>query len=285
MKKSVFAIVAMVAFMACGNQVQAQNKLGLDDFEYQVTKFENSHYTDHVVYSVGSDPHEYTAGSLAKHGAYIGLVGGVKNFDGHTVPYGGGVIGWEGGRRMPVKFEYNAVFSQGHYTDEADRKNDYVEFDSHLIAAVCVYTSQNKQWRFWLGGYGSYKLSFDYHETENTTVTVRETEEEIVTTTDKLLSNIEVKASSLGFGGYAEVGYTPYMSHFSYRLYGGFGRQQRFYDNGNRWHNEGFGGVKVVYNFNAAEMWDKGFLAKTGLSKKQAKKLSKSQASKTMQWY
>lgn len=282
MKKSVFAI-AMVAFMACGN-VNAQNKLGLNDKE-GLSKQLTYSYTDAISYCVGSDPNGYYANYQAKHGTYGGLGGGVKNFDGRTVPYGEVVLGWEGGPKMPVKFEYNGILSQGHYTREADRDNDYVEFDSHLIVAACVYTSQNKQWRFWLGGYGSYKLSFDYHETVNTTVTVRETEEEIVTTTDKLLSNIEVKASSLGFGGYAEVGYTPWMSRFSYRLYGGFGRQQRFYDNGNRWHNEAFGGIKIVYNFSVAKVWDEAFLKKTGLSKSQVKKLSKSQASKTVQWY
>ena len=284
MKKHIFTI-ALVFGMANAAVVNAQNEANLNDYAYQIAKFEQSHYTDHVVYSVGDDPHEYTAGSLAKNGAYIGGGLGVQNFDGHTSPEGGIVLGWEGGKRVPVKFEYNGTLTVGYYTKKADRNNQYVAFDSRMIGAVCVGTSSNKQWRFWIGGYFSYKLSFDYHENNQTTTTVRETDSEIITTIDKLANNYEFKASSMGVGGYAEVGYTPYMSRWSYRLYGGAGTQQRFYDDGNRFHPEFFGGLKIVYNFSVASMWDKTFLQKTGLSKKQAKKLSKERASRNVNLY
>jgi hypothetical protein len=270
MKKLFFAIVA-VASMSFST-VNAQESKSNDEAILRLLEY---NYTDAYTYSEGTSPEEKKARILGKHGAYIGIGGGVKNFDGRTVPYGEVVLGWEGGPKMPVKFEYNGILSQGHYTREADRTNDYVEFDSHLIAAVCLGTTHNKQWRFWLGAYGSYKLSFDYHENENTTTTIRETESEIIKTTETLTDNIEVKASSLGFGAYAEVGYTPWMSRISYRLYGGFGRQQRFYDDGNRWHNEAFGGVKIVYNFSVANVWDKAFLKKNGLTKSDVKKFSK----------
>ena len=273
----IFAAIVF-GFVACATSVNAQENVNLNDFAYQMAKFEKSHYTDHVVYSYADDPHEYTAGSLAKHGAYIGGGLGVQNFDGHTSPEGGVVLGWEGGKRVPVKSEYNGTLTVGFYTKEADRDNKYAAFDSRMIGAVCLGTSSNKQWRFWLGAYFSYKLSFDYHENNSTTTTVRETDSEIVTTIDQIGNNYEFKASSMGVGGYAEVGYTPYMSHWSYRLYAGFGTQQRFYDDGNRFHPEAFGGLKIVYNFSVASMWDKVFLQKTGLSKKQAKKLSKQRA-------
>ena len=272
MKKLFFAIVAA---LACVSPVNAQESKSNDEAILRLLEY---NYTDAYTYSEGTSPEEKKARILGKHGANLGIGAGVKNFDGRTVPYIEGVIGWEGGPKMPVKFEYNAIFSQGHYTWEADRDNDYVEFDSHLIVAACVATTHNKQWRFWLGGYGSYKLSFDYHENENTTTTVRETETEIIKTTETLIDNIEVKASSLGFGAYAEVGFTPWMSRISYRLYGGFGRQQRFYDDGNRWHNEAFGGVKVVYNFSVANVWDRAFLKKNGLTKSDVKKLSKTRS-------
>ena len=274
MKKYIFAVFASMASI----NVMAQNEANLNDFAYQMAKLDKCHYTDHVVYSVGDDPHEYTAGAMQKDGAYLGFTGGGQYFDGHLTPYAGGVLGWEGGPRTPIKFEYVGTATVGHYTDQADRNNKYVEFDSRLIGALCPYTSANKQWRWWIGGYFSYKLSFDYHKNESEYVTIRETEDEVITTTDKVGNDYEFKASSIGAGGYTELAYQPYMSRWSYRFYVGGGLQQRFYSDGNRFHPEFFGGFKICYNFSASKLWDKSFLNRTGLTKKQAMKLSKKSA-------
>jgi hypothetical protein len=104
MKKSyIFGLV--FGFVACATSVNAQ-EANLNDFAYQMAKLEKSHYTDHVVYSYADDPHEYTAGARAKHGAYIGLTGGAQYFDGHVSPMGGVVVGWEG---KHIGFEYDGT--------------------------------------------------------------------------------------------------------------------------------------------------------------------------------
>jgi hypothetical protein len=274
-KLNIFAVLILASASV---NVMAQNEVNMNDFAYQMAKLQRSHYTDHVVYTVGDDPHEYTAGAMAKDGAYMGITIGGQHFDGHTTPFAGGVLGWEGGPRTPIKFEYNGTVTVGHYTKEADRDDKYAEFDSRLIGALCPYISKGKTFRWWLGGYFSYKLSFDYHKNESTYTTVRETEDEVITTTDKVGNDYEFKASSVGAGGYTEISFQPYMSRVSYRFYVGGGLQQRFYSDGNRFHPEFFGGVRICYNFSASKLWDQSFLQKTGLTKKQAKKLSKKSA-------
>lgn len=254
----------------------------LNDFAYQMQKLKKERYTDQVVYTKGDDPKEYTAGARPKHGAYFGLTAGLQHFDGHLTSMGGGVIGWEG---RHVGFEYDGTFTVGNYTDEADRDNKYVEFDSRLMFKVKLAANTSQSWQVWFDPYFSYKLSFDYHENASTTTTVRETDDEVITTVDRLSNNYEFKASSMGAGAQLEVVYRPYMSPWAFRLYGGGGVQQRFYDDGNRFHPEFFGGVKVTYNFNAASIWDGSFLKKTGLSKKQAIKLGKERASRAVSLY
>ena len=279
--KKFFAIVA-VAFMACGN-INAQNKLGLNDVDYQITKMESTHFVDKVIYNVGADSHEYTAGELAKDGAWFGINGGCQYFDGHYEPFVGGSLGWDGGVKVPLGFEYMGTFNRGTYTDEADRNNSYVEFDSKFIGKLRLYTSQKKNFQVYLDGYFSYKLNFDYHENASEIVTVKETETEIITTHEKVGNDAEFKGSSMGYGAMLEFVYRPWMSRHSFRAFVGAGQQQRYYDDGNRWKFEAMAGVKWSYNFSAAELWDKTFLQKSGLTKSQAKKLSKQ--SKTVQWY
>lgn len=271
----IFAAIVFGMAMFNVASVNAQNEAGLNDFAYQMQKLKKERYTDQVVYTVGDDAHEYTAGARPKHGAYIGITGGIQHFDGHLTPMGGAVVGWEG---RHIGFEYNGTFTVGNYTTEADRDNKYVEFDSRLMMKFKLVANSDQSWQLWFDPYFSYKLSFDYHKNESTTTTVRETDSEIITTIDQIGSDYEFKASSMGVGGQLELVYRPYMSPWAFRLYGGAGTQQRFYDDGNRFHPEFFGGFKVTYNFNAGAIWDKAFLQKTGLSKKQAKKLSKQQA-------
>jgi len=276
--KNVFfaAITVAVASMASFSTVaSAQNKLGVNDVDYQITKFEATHFVDKVVYSAGSDAHEYTAGELAKDGAFVGFNGGCQYFDGVYAPFIGGSLGWDGGKRVPLGFEYMGTFNRGTYTDEADRSNSYVEFDSKFIGKLRLYTSLNKVFQLYLAGYFSYKLNFDYHKNESEIITVRENEEEIITTHEKVGNDYEFKGSSMGYGAMFEAVIRPWMSRHSFRIFAGGGQQQRYYDDGNRWKPEFFAGVKWTYNFSAAELWDKAFLQKTGLTKKQAKKLSK----------
>jgi len=270
MKKNIFfAIVCLAMNAAVAN---AQNEANLSDFDYMSQKLANRTYTDHYLYSVGDDPHEYSCCTLQKHGAYFGIDAGIQNFDGHTVPNVGAVVGWEG---KWLGFEYNGTFCQGDYTEEADRTNKYVEFDSRLSPKVKVLDSRDHQWQLWLGLYGCYKLNFNYNKNESVNKTVTETEDEIITTTESFFQDIEVKGSSLGFGGQAWVKYRPYMSKFNFALTVFGGRQQRFYIDGNRWHNEFGAEFQVTYNFNAQKIWDQAFLQKTGLSKKDVKKLNK----------
>lgn len=276
MKNVFFAVV--IASMASVSPVNAQNKLGVNDVDYQITKFEATHFVDKVVYSVGNDAHEYTAGELAKDGAYIGINGGVQSFDGHFEPFVGGSLGWDGGKKVPLGFEYMGTFNKGSYTDEADRSNSYVEFDSKFIGKLRLFTNQKKNFQVYLDGYFSYKLNFDYHKNESEVVTVKETETEIVTTHEKVGNDYEFKGSSMGYGAMLELVYRPWMSRHSFRFFAGGGQQQRYYDDGNRWKPEFFAGLKWTYNFSAAELWDQAFLRKAGLTKKQAKKLSKQQA-------
>ena len=286
MKKIYFAVATIIAALASVN-VNAQNKLGVNDVDYQITKFEQTHFVDKVVYSAGSDAHEYTAGELAKDGAYIGLSGGGQYFDGHFEPFIGASLGWDGGKKVPLGFEYMGTFNRGTYTDEADRSNSYVEFDSKFIGKLRLYTSQNKVFQLYLDGYFSYKLNFDYHKNESEKVTVKETDDEIITTKEKLGNDYEFKGSSMGYGAMLEAVIRPWMSRHSFRIFAGGGQQQRYYSNGNRWKPEFFAGVKWTYNFSAAELWDQAFLKKAGLTKKQAKKLSKQQrvVNTTPAWY
>jgi hypothetical protein len=270
----IFAAIVF-GFVACATSVNAQENVNLNDFAYQMAKLEKNHYTDHVVYSYADDPHEYTAGARAKHGAYIGLTGGAQYFDGHVSPMGGVVVGWEG---KHIGFEYDGTFAVGHYTEEADRNNPFVEFDSRLMMKFKVLANNSQSWQLWIDPYFSYKLSFDYHENNSSTTTVRETDTEIITTIDKLANNYEFKASSMGVGLRLELVHRPYMSPWAFRGYIGSGTQQLFYSDGNRFHPEFFGGFAVTYNFDASAIWDGSFLQKTGLSKKQAKKLSKERA-------
>jgi len=272
MKKNIFTVVFGFVALFFATSANAQNDAKLDDFAYQMAKFQKAHYTDNVVYTVGDDPHEYTAGSMAKHGAYIGVLGGMQSFDGHLVPFLGGDLGWDG---KHLGFEYQGSFAVGNYTEHADRSNKYVEFNSKLVAKVKVLADKKNTWQLWLGAYGSYKLNFDYHENGSSNTTVKETETEIITTVEELGGDYEVKASTMGYGGQLELVYRPYMSKFNFRFFGGFGQQQRFYEDGNKFHPEAFAGVKITYNFNAKSMWDKNFLKKNNLTKKQAKKLSK----------
>lgn len=286
MKKSIFAIALVVASMASVN-VNAQNKLGVNDVDYQITKFETTHFVDKAVYSAGLDAHEYTAGELAKDGAFGGFNGGCQYFDGHFEPFIGVSLGWDGGKKVPLGFEYMGTFNRGTYTDEADRSNSYVEFDSKFVGKLRLYTSLNKVFQVYLDWYFSYKLNFDYHENESEVVTVKETETEIITTHEKVGNDYEFKGSSMGYGGMFEAVIRPWMSRHSFRIFAGGGMQQRYYNDGNRWKFEAMAGVKWTYNFSAAELWDQAFLQKTGLSKKQVKKLSKQQrvVNTTPAWY
>lgn len=272
MKKNVFfAIVCGLAMNAVVANAQ-NNEAGLSDFDYMSQKLASRFYTDHYVYSVGEDPKEYSCCTQPKHGAYIGASVGVRHFDGHTDPTVGVIVGWES---KVLGFEYTGDFSKGSYTKEADRNNSYAEFDSRLSPKVKVLDTRNHQWQLWIGVYGSYKLNFNYNKEESTNTTITETETEIVTTTKYVFSDVEVKGSSMGYGGQAWIKYRPYMSKFNFALtiYGG--RQQRFYINGNRWHNEFGAQLQITYNFNAQKIWDQTFLKKTGLSKKDVKRLNK----------
>lgn len=271
MKKNVFfAIVCGLAMNAV--VANAQNEAGLSDFDYMSQKLASRTYTDHYLYSVAEDPKEYSCCTLQKHGAYFGAGAGVRNFDGHTDPTLGVIVGWEG---KWLGFEYAGDFSKGSYTEEADRSNDYLEFDSRLSPKVKVFDTKNHDWQLWAGLYGSYKLNFNYNQNQNTTTKVVETESEIVKTTESVFQDIEVKGSSMGFGAQLWLKYRPYMSKFNFALtiYGG--KQQRYYLDGNRWHNEFGAQFQVTYNFNAQKIWDEAFLKKTGLSKKDVKRLNK----------
>lgn len=278
MKKSVIFALVVTATMASVNasaqQLNGRDCLkdSLNDFRYMSQKMADKYYTDHYLYSKGEDPHEYSCCTMEKHGAFIGIVGGVQSFDGHVVPNVGPTVGWDG---KYLGFDYVGTFTKGDYTEKADRSNSYVEFDSKLAIKVKLLDNHSHSWQLWLGAYGSYKLNFDYHKNESSTVIVRETEDEIITTTDKVASDIEVKGSSMGYGGQLELVFRPYMSKVNYRLCVWGGQQQRFYDDGNRWHPEFGAEVKVTFNFNAQKIWDKEFLKKTGLSKKEVKKLNK----------
>lgn len=273
MKKNILTVVfGFVALFFVATSANAQNDARLDDYAYQMAKLQKGHYTDNVVYTVGDDPHEYTAGSMAKHGAYFGVLGGVQSFDGHVVPFLGGDLGWDG---KHLGFEYQGTFAKGDYTEDADRNNPYVEFNSRLVAKVKVLANKKQSWQLWLDAYGSYKLNFDYHENSASSTTIKETDDKIITTIEKLGSNYEVKASTMGYGVQLELVHRPYMSKWNFRFFGGFGQQQRFYEDGNRFHPEAFGGMKITFNFNAKSMWDKNFLKKNNLTKRQAKKLAK----------
>lgn len=273
MKKSVI-IAAVVAAMACVNvnAQEPQNKLGLTDFGYRTTQLEKRYYTDHYWYSVGTDPNEYKNCTLQKHGAFIGLVAGVQTFDGKVTPNVGGTVGWEG---KHLGFDYVGTFTKGDYTEEADRSNSYVEFDSKLAIKAKLLDTNAHDWQLWLGAYGSYKLNFDYHKNESEVITVKETETEIITTKEKVGNDYEFKGSSMGYGGQLELVYRPYMSKVQYRLVAWGGMQQRYYDDGNRFKPEFGAEFKVTFNFNAQKIWDLEFLKKTGLSKKQVKEYNK----------
>lgn len=270
--KNIKIFAVAIALVAGINTVNAQNEADLSDFNYMSQKLASRTYTDHYLYSVGEDPHEYSCCTLQKHGAYIGAAGGVRNFDGHTDPTLGVVVGWEG---KTLGFEYTGDFSKGSYTEEADRSNSYLEFDSRLSPKVKVFDTNNHDWQLWLGIYGSYKLNFNYNKNENTSTKVVETETEIVKTTESVFQDIEVKGSSMGFGAQAWIKYRPYMSKFNFALTVYGGRQQRYYLDGNRWKNEFGAELQVTFNFNAQKLWDEAFLQKTGLSKKDVKRMNK----------
>lgn len=266
MKKNIL-LIATIAFSTVCNFAKAQETSDFTDNEYWA-KWEESHYHDRIVASVGDDPRELIVGAQVKHGAFIGLTVGGQMFDGNFAPMGGVEGGWEG---KHLGITYYGTFAKGNYTTEADRSNPYTEFDSKLQLKGKVWGNKTQSVQLWLGAYGSYKLNFDYHKSENTYVV--ETPDEITTTTQQ--QNFEVKGSTMGYGAMAELVIRPFMSKINYRVYAGVGQQQRYYMTGNRWHTEFFVGVAVTYNFNASSIWNTGLLKKAGLSKKEAKKLSK----------
>ena len=279
MKKLVSIAVVLFASMA---SVNAQNNvLGLDDTS-EMVRYMNDNYVDIDEAGVPGTTQSINIRFLKKNGAYVGATAGMQYFNEHFVPFAGAVIGWEGGPKCPIKFEYNGTFNRGNYTKYAHRDNDYLEMDSRGIAAICLYTTPNKQWRFWGGGYFDYKLNFDYHKNEYQTVTVKETDTEIVTTKEKYGSEFEVKGSSMGGGLYGEIAYYPRMSHFSIRGFGGFGWQQRFYEDGNRWHKQAFAGIKVTYNFEASKVYNQSLMKLTGKSKKGIRKAIKNHETVTV---
>lgn len=270
MKKLVVAAVAALFTTVVNAQVN-DGAVQFNDPDYSA-KLSQRYYTDKYLYSYGEFVNEFDCASLKKHGTFIGIVAGVQTFDGKVTPNVGATVGWEG---KWYGFDYVGTFAKGDYTSEADRSNSYVEFDSKLAIKLKLLDTKKHNWQLWLGAYGSYKLNFDYHENSNTVVTVRETEDEIVTTTDKVGSNYEFKGSTMGYGGQLELVYRPYMSKFNYRLLAFGGMQQRYYDDGNSFKPEFGAEVKVTYNFDAQMIWDTVFLKNSGVTKKQVKEYNK----------
>lgn len=274
MKKSIFAVLffAFASVASVNAQITAsEDKIVFNDPDYSA-KLAQRYYTDHYLYSYAEHPEEFDCCALKKHDVFVGFTGGFQYFDGHFVPNVGATIGWEG---KTLGFDYIGTFAKGDYTDEADRSNSYVEFDSKLALKVKIWDNETHSWQVWGGAYGSYKLNFDYHKNESSTTTITETETEIVKKTDTFFNDYEFKGSTMGAGGLLELILRPYMSKVNYRLRAWAGAQQRYYDDGNSFKFEYGAQLIVTVNFNAQKVWDTVFLKNSGVSKKQVKEYNK----------
>jgi hypothetical protein len=272
MKKLVFAAIAA---MFATTVVNAQNKAGINDYEYLNHKYKVEHITDKVVFSVGSDKNEYTAWELAKDGLHVGLTAGVQHFADHTVPFVGGEVMLEGGAKFPFGADINVTFAPGYYTEEADRDRTELELNLRVGPMLRFYTTKNKEWRFFVEPYFSYKQNWDYHKYENTTTTIREDEYEIVTTTDVTSRESEFIGSTKGFGLMLKGMYQPWGSRLALHFNLGFERQQRYYDTGAVWKSQAFASVGATINISSKAHKNKKFFEATGLTTAQAKKYSK----------
>jgi len=272
MKKLVFAAIAA---MFATTVVNAQNSLGLNDYQMVNEKARQEHFLDEVLFSVGSKPGEYQAMSFAKDGLGVGITGGYQHWAGHDVPYIGGEVIYEGGRKLPFGADLAVTFAPGFYTEEADRDNKELEVNLRVGPMVRVFTTHNKEFRLYVEPYYSYKQHWDFHERQDVTTVVREDEYEIVKTTDVVSHKSEFIGSTKGFGLMFKLIYNPWGTRHSFHLNAGIERQQRYYDTGNIWKTGAYAGFS--WTINISSMWSKNklFFQKTKMTTKQAKKASK----------
>jgi hypothetical protein len=201
-------------------------------------------YTDKSFAYVGNNSKPLLLEWQQNNGVFVDMGVGASIFDGHVEPTWNLTAGYQG---RWYQCDINLWLQKDYQTLESDRPGQpFFGLNTYVSVKGKVLDLGNHHFQVWAGPRLGYRFNMDYHENDLGT-TVTETDTEIITTSHK--STVDLGASTVGYDFLQlQMVWKPRWSCFQLVANASYGKQQRFYANGNRWHDNWQASLGVRWN-------------------------------------